>query len=341
MIKRILPIICLLFVTFEPARADVNIGDKAPEITVDKWYNLPKGKKSVTKADLKGQIVVVEFWATWCGPCIASIPHLNEMQAKYKKDGVVLLAVSYEPTATVSKFLGSRKMNYVVAAGGETTRDAFGIDGYPTSFIIDPDGNVVWKGHPATIDEPLAKIVKETPAKGKSFLVSGSAKSLATKADKLYQKRDYEGAMKAYEQLSKDYSETKEGKTAKEKLKKMKGNSSIMEKIKSAKEERQADKWLRCARALAQYGDPADSVKYYKRIIDKYPNTKSAKFALSEYDAIKEKAGKSASKNDASSEKKSAKKSAEADGEDEDEDSDDDSDSDDSDDADEDSSDDE
>lgn len=317
MFKRILPIVCLSFVTVAPARAGVNVGDKSPEITVDKWYNLPKGKKAVTKADLKGQIVVVEFWATWCGPCIASIPHLNEIQEKYKKDGVVLLAVSYEPTATVSKFLGSRKMKYIVAAGGETTRDAFGIDGYPTSFIIDPDGNVAWKGHPATIDEPLAKIVKETPAKGKSFLVTGSAKSLATKAEKLYQKRDYEGAMKTYEQLSRDYSETKEGKAAKEKLKKMKGNSSIMEKIKSAKEERQADKWLRCARALAQYGDPSDSAKYYKRIIDKYPNTKSAKFALSEYDAVKDKAKNSASSDKSSSGKKSAKKSAVEDSEDE------------------------
>lgn len=215
------------------------------------------------------------------------------MQNKYKNKGVILLAVSYEPEKTVKTYIEKQKLPYIVGAGAEDSMKEYGVKGFPTAFLINPDGKIAWTGHPATVEEALEKLLKESPVKGKSFLVTGSAKSLYKKAEGYYKKKKYEEAVESYEELAKQYGTTKEGKLAKGKLKKIKGNSSIMAKIKMAKSEREADKWLRAARALAQDGDPADAVKYYDRIIKKYPETKAAKFAGEEIGAMMDAAKKS------------------------------------------------
>lgn len=293
MLNRILISLSLLALVTANVCADVKVGDIAPPISADKWFNLPKGKKGIKQSDLRGQIVVIEFWATWCPPCRKTIPHLAELHGKYKNKGVILLGISDEPEKTVSKFMQSTRMPYVVAAGAEGAGSQYGVQGIPHSFLVDPEGKVVWAGYPTELEAQLDKLLKDSPPKGKSFLMTGSAKSLYKKAEGYYKKKKYEEAVESYEELAKQYGSTKEGKLAKGKLKKIKGNSSIMAKIKMAKSEREADKLLRAARALAQDGDPADAVKYYDRIIKKYPETKAAKFAGEEIGAMKDAAKKS------------------------------------------------
>lgn len=272
------------------AHAQLGVGEAAPSIQVDRWHNLPKGMKEVEQSHLKGKIVIVEFWATWCGPCRASIPHLIEVQNKYKSKGVILLAISDEPDRTVTEFMKSTKMPYVVGTGGDAARNAYQVKAFPTTFLVDGEGKIAWVGHPAAMDAELEKLLKESPPKGKSFLMTGSAKELYAKAESYYKSKKYEQALKAYDQLAKNYATTKEGKESKKKAATMRGNSSIMSKIKIAQDERKADKWLRAARAVMQYGDASDAVKYYTRIIDECPDTKSAKFARSEIEAAKAKA---------------------------------------------------
>lgn len=155
-----------------PLAHAAELGDPAAPIEVASWL---KGD-AFSLAEVKGKkLVVVEFWATWCGPCVASIPHLSEMQAKFADRGVVFLGITDEDAATAQPFVDkmAAKMNYVVACdkNGATNKSylgAYGVNGIPHAFIVDLAGNVVWHGHPMSgleqeLDQ-LAKVaVKEDP----------------------------------------------------------------------------------------------------------------------------------------------------------------------------------
>ena len=160
----------------EEPQTTLYLGDKAPEITVAKWV---KGEP-VTGFE-KGKTYVVEYWATWCGPCKESIPHLTELQKSNKDVKFIGVSVWESDQAAVEPFVKDmgEKMDYTVAmddvpapAEGQkpgradsmkgkmakTWMAAAGQHGIPTAFIINGDGKVAWIGHPMQMEEPLAKI---------------------------------------------------------------------------------------------------------------------------------------------------------------------------------------
>jgi thiol-disulfide isomerase/thioredoxin len=118
----------------------------APEINAVKWYNTPA---PLTLAGLRGTVVVVEFWATWCPPCRASIPHLIELNQRYKDKGVVIIGLTDEDDAAakVGAFVREMKMKYPVGTGS-SSGGAYGVQGIPTAFVIARDGTIAWHGHP-------------------------------------------------------------------------------------------------------------------------------------------------------------------------------------------------
>src|SRR5207237_651391 len=113
-----------------------------------------------------GKIYVVEFWATWCPPCRASIPHLSELNKRFKDKGVVFIGVTDEEPTKVKPFVQNmgEKMNYTVAIDDSKQTGAayaWGIRGIPSAFVIDRKGKAVWYGHPLigleqVIDQVLA-----------------------------------------------------------------------------------------------------------------------------------------------------------------------------------------
>ncbi len=143
---------CVLAVALSGGPAlSIELGDPAPALKIAEWI---KGQP-VDLAAVKGKnIVVLEFWATWCGPCKASIPHLSEVQAKYRDKGVILVSVSDEPTSEVRQFVESAgdKMAFTVACDeGGATKDAYLSalgGGIPYVFIINKAGQVAWHGIP-------------------------------------------------------------------------------------------------------------------------------------------------------------------------------------------------
>lgn len=145
----------------------LDIGAPAPALAVTEWV---KGEK--VEKFKPGQPYVVEFWATWCGPCIASMPHMAELQTKYG-DKVQMIGISQEETSKVVDFLKleqkegvtwDKTITYRMAMDDDgKTSDAYmsaaGEQGIPTAFIVGKDGVIEWIGHPMQIDEPLAKVV--------------------------------------------------------------------------------------------------------------------------------------------------------------------------------------
>jgi len=145
------------------ARA-ADLGDPAAALQIADWV---KGKP-FSLADGKGKTVyVVEFWATWCPPCRTSIPHLTELQKKFKDQGVVFVGVSDEKLGVVQKFVEKMgdKMDYHVAVDqdrktSEGYMKAYGINGIPHAFIVDKEGRIVWNGHPmAGLEQALDRVL--------------------------------------------------------------------------------------------------------------------------------------------------------------------------------------
>src|SRR5262249_31039015 len=143
-------------------------GADAPPLHIGKWV-----KGEPVEAFKPGKIYVVEFWATWCGPCIASMPHLTALQAGYKDKGVTIIGVTTaDPNNTLDKVqtMVTDKgdgMGYTVAwdDGKKTNNDymkAAGQNGIPCAFLIDGQGKLAYIGHPAVLDIPLAEVVAGT-----------------------------------------------------------------------------------------------------------------------------------------------------------------------------------
>ncbi len=94
--------------------------------------------------DLKGKVVLVNFWATWCPPCRKEMPDLQALYDKYKDQGFVVLSISDEETAKVSPFIAERKITYpVLLDPGRKINDAFIVEGIPKSFVYDREGKMV------------------------------------------------------------------------------------------------------------------------------------------------------------------------------------------------------
>lgn len=292
----VLAMLGVLGLVFAPAFAEgPEVGDKAPEVTAEKWYNLPSGIKTLKPSHLEGQIVIVEFWATWCGPCKKTIPHLAQLHEKFKSRGVVLLGLSDEDEQTVEDFMKKTKMPYIVGSGAQAAVESYGVTAFPTAYLIGPDGKVAWKGNAAAVDYELERLLKDNPPTKKGLLAEKSAEAALKDAKKLYDEKKYTEALKAYDEITKDFKGTKPAKDAQEALKKMKGSSRVMEIIKTEEADRVSSGWLEVARMCLQYGEKEDAFKYYRRIIKEYPNSKAATYAR---DELKSAGGTTASAKD-------------------------------------------
>jgi peroxiredoxin len=94
--------------------------------------------------DLRGKVVLVNFWATWCPPCRKEMPDLDALYNKFKDRGFVVLAISDEEAAKVSPFIAERKIRYpVLLDPGRKVNDAFIVEGIPKSFVYDRGGKMV------------------------------------------------------------------------------------------------------------------------------------------------------------------------------------------------------
>ena len=101
----------------------------------------------VSLADYKGKVVLLNFWATWCGPCKVEIPWFIEFNKTYKDRGLVVVGVSLDDDGwkSVKPYLAEKKIDYTVVVGNDAVSKSYGdVDSLPTTFIIDRDGRIAF-----------------------------------------------------------------------------------------------------------------------------------------------------------------------------------------------------
>jgi thiol-disulfide isomerase/thioredoxin len=149
----------------EKPEPTLKVGDKAPALSATKWL-----QGAEVKEFAPGKVYVVEFWATWCGPCIVMMPHMGELQREYKGRGVTFIGfTSKDPNNSLEKvqaMVAKRgpKLGYTFAyADNRDTYNAWmraaGRNGIPCCFVVDQAGKVAYVGHPMYLDAVLPKVV--------------------------------------------------------------------------------------------------------------------------------------------------------------------------------------
>ena len=154
--KLLIPLLMFLVL---PIAMHAQVGETAPE------FSLKQGDGStLTLSELKGKVVVVNFWATWCPPCRREIPDFIETYDAYREKGVEIVGVSLDHKGwdVLSPFVKSNKINYPVVLGNQSTASDFGnIRSIPTSFIVDKEGKIVEKFVGMLNKDKLEKLIEK------------------------------------------------------------------------------------------------------------------------------------------------------------------------------------
>ena len=208
---------CALTFAAVATAGGLQIGDQAPDLGKDvSWI---KGE-SITEFE-SDHIYVLDFWATWCGPCIRAIPHMDEIARKHEADGVTVIGVAIWPRDTMTptaEFVKKKgdDMNYTIAADidGATAKkfmEATKSNGIPTAMIVNRKGVLAWIGHPmAGMDEALAQIVAGTydiegavEEDRRKVATARKAEPLMTKANAAQARGDWETVITSMQSLAK------------------------------------------------------------------------------------------------------------------------------------------
>lgn len=144
-------------------------GHPAPPLALTGLLQAPEGVRPGSELswdDLKGQVVVLEFWATWCGPCVAAIPHLNALADEFRDQPVRFISVTAEDEAKVREFLGRRAMtSWVGLDADRVMQRAYRVSAIPTTFLVDRRGVVAGVTHPTMLNaHHIRAVLDDRPA---------------------------------------------------------------------------------------------------------------------------------------------------------------------------------
>jgi len=132
--------ICFIFILLHCSKAKEPSSSSAPD------FNLTTiDGQEIKLSDLKGKVILLDFWATWCGPCKESIPHLNEVYKNYHQSGFELIGLSMDKMSEVEmvrRFVRSMDITYPIGFTSKELVKSYGVSVIPTTILIDKKGRI-------------------------------------------------------------------------------------------------------------------------------------------------------------------------------------------------------
>lgn len=139
------------------------VGEALPAILAEGWLNgeVPAPEK------LAGHVIVLDVWASWCGPCRAKAPELVELHHKYKDRGVLFIGLTTESSGElreIRKFLDRFGITWPNGYGADHTLDELGVEGIPRVWVVGKDGKVLWEdGLDGTVEQAIEMALADSP----------------------------------------------------------------------------------------------------------------------------------------------------------------------------------
>ena len=121
-----------------PRTGAVSVGSAAPELHTRRI----RGPDPVSLEQLRGRVVILDFWATWCGPCRAVMPFLDALHRQHHRRGLSIVGISSEDSEQIDRFLTARPVGYTVARDSGGTGRRYGVRAIPTLVVVDRNGDV-------------------------------------------------------------------------------------------------------------------------------------------------------------------------------------------------------
>jgi thiol-disulfide isomerase/thioredoxin len=139
------------------ARAGIPVGDIAPD-----WTLKDLDGNEHTLSNYRGKIVIMDFWATWCGPCVLAMPGVQALHEKYKDSGVVVFGMNCWESGDPAAFMKEKGFTYTTLLNADPVAQAYMVSGIPMFYIIGPDGRVMnsFVGYDANMEERIGALIE-------------------------------------------------------------------------------------------------------------------------------------------------------------------------------------
>jgi len=275
------------------AAQPVRVGQQFPDFEGEE---LLTGKEIALK-QFRGKVVLIDFWATWCAPCIREIPNVKKVYSEYHKQGFEIISISLDQSKGVcERFVKLEKMNWHHIYDGEgRLARRYGVRGIPTMYLLGKDGRVVSNTARGRMLETAVRQALAEKGDGPAYAevegadqIERQAKADLAAADKLRAAGQYAEAVKKYDEIRLKYMGRPTAKLANERARLIRQNPDLEKELERAKRRpkkldpeaaKTVQRWRRLADSFAKQENFKMARTYYEKIIDAYPDSKEAAVA--------------------------------------------------------------